>query len=251
MQKRKVIGFDRKVDREWLDAVLDRVATGADLAAIRAFLHDTLSRQFPGADARRNTVSKLIRIWVLPEAAHHEQRDAAVAMVAAIRSQDRLWLHWGMTVLTYPLFRDTASAIGRLLKLQGDFTLAQLNRRLIEAWGDRSTLKRAVQRVVRSMVQWGTLLDAGKGRFTAAPKRSTPSTEVQLWLLEALHLAEESDEIEWKQMSSLPTAFPFQITAGLGDLRRSEQFTIHRQGLDMDMVAVRSRSPRGEVLRLA
>ena len=33
--------------------------------------------------------------------------------------------------------------------------------------------------------------------------------------------------------------FPFTFTVGVGDLRKHEGFNIHRQGLDMDIVAIR------------
>lgn len=241
MLNRKVIGIDRKIDREWLDAVLDRFATGSDLAATRAFLHDLLQPQHPAQAARQKTVGILLRIWPLASKQHQGVRSQALTLLPAVPSRDRVWLHWGMAVLTYPLFRDTAAAVGRLLKLQGDFTLAQLERRLVEDWGDRSTLRRAAQRIVRSMVQWGVLAEVGRGKFGPAPKRMSGSSELQLWMMEALHLADGSRELESHQLLTLPTAFPFQINVGLGDLRRSDRFAVHRQGLDMDMVAVNPR----------
>jgi hypothetical protein len=64
------------------------------------------------------------------------------------------------------------------------------------------------------------------------------STGLQLWLLEALLNASESNEIEAQQLLRLPEAFPFAITIGLSDLRKSDYLAIHRQGLDMDMVGL-------------
>jgi hypothetical protein len=68
-------------------------------------------------------------------------------------------------------------------------------------------------------------------------KASTP--DLQLWLLEALLGASAADEIEAQQLLRLPEAFPFTLNIGVADLRRHEGFTIHRQGLDMDMVGLR------------
>ena len=51
--------------------------------------------------------------------------------------------------------------------------------------------------------------------------------------------ASASDEIEAHQLLRLPELFPFTFTVGVGDLRMHEGFNIHRQGLDMDMVAAR------------
>jgi hypothetical protein len=251
MQKRKVIGFDRKVEIQWLDAVLDRVAAGSDLATTRAFLHEMLKPQHPAKEARQKTAGIITRIWQLVTPEHSSIRDDALALLTSIPPRERVWLHWGMASLTDPLFLETAAAIGRLLKLQGDFTLAQLERRLIEDWGDRSTLKRAAQRIVRSMVQWGALTESGRGQFRPASKLTTRSKELQLWFLETAHRAEQNGEVESHQLMNLPMAFPFQITIGLGDLRRSKHFMIHRQGLDMDMVAVRSRKTSSETANVA
>jgi hypothetical protein len=67
-----------------------------------------------------------LRIWsgIPPE--RISLRDRAVALLPRISGQERIWLHWGMTALAYPFFRDTAEVVGRLLALQDDFTTAQV-----------------------------------------------------------------------------------------------------------------------------
>lgn len=238
-----VVGFDRKIKREWLDALADQAAQGRDVASLRAYLHDLLKDEHPGDEARGKTITVLMRIWVLVPDRHRQVRDQAFELLRLIPSADRLWLHWGMCLLAYPMFQDMAIATGRLLKLQDDFTLSQLERRLIAKWGERSTVIRAFQRVVRSMVEWNTLADTeAKGHFKPAATLTTESKPLQLWLLIASHLAAGTETIEAAQLLNLPACFPFKITVSKTDLRRSNHFTIHRQGLDMDMVETVSNS---------
>src|SRR5262249_7032588 len=71
-----------------------------------------------------------------------------------------------------------------------------------------------------------------------ARKMAASAPELQLWLLEALLAASAADEIEAQQLLRLPESFPFTLTIGVADLRKHEGFNIHRQGLDMDMVAL-------------
>ena len=54
---------------------------------------------------------------------------------------------------------------------------------------------------------------------------TTNSPEQQLWLLEALLGAGATDEIDAQQLLRLPEAFPFTITVGIADLRRTRAST--------------------------
>jgi hypothetical protein len=78
-----------------------------------------------------------------------------------------------------------------------------------------------------------------KGHFLLARKMTASAPELQLWLLEALLAASAADEIVAQQLLRLPESFPFTLSVGVADLRKHEGFNIHRQGLDMDMVALR------------
>lgn len=237
---RKVVGIDRKIKRAWVDAVLDRLTQTTDEADLRTFLDKLLKDELPGKESRAKSTGIVLRIWsgIPPE--RIALRDRAVAMLPRISGQERIWLHWGMTALAYPFFRDTAEVVGRLLALQDDFTTAQVQARMLTTWGDRATSKEAAQKLITTLVDWEVLRSTKtKGHFLLSRKMTASIPELQLWLLESLLGASAADEIEAQQLLRLPESFPFTIGVGVADLRKYEGFNIHRQGLDMDMVALR------------
>lgn len=238
---RQVVGIDRRIKRAWVDAALDRLARTTDEAELRSFLDGQLKAELPGKESRAKTTGIVLRIWsgIPPERV--ALRDRAVALLPRISGQERIWLHWGMAALAYPFFRDTTEVVGRLLALQDDFTTAQVQGRMLTTWGDRATSKVAAQKLITTLVDWEVLRSTKtKGHFLLARKMTTSVPDLQLWLLEALLRASAADEIEARQLLRLPETFPFTISAGVADLRRYEGFNIHRQGLDMDMVALRT-----------
>lgn len=237
---KKVIGIDRKIRRHWLDILLDRFVTTADGSELRSFLDDQLKAELPGDASRRKSVGILLKTWFgIPEN-RLSLRERAIALLPRISGQERLWLHWGMMALAYPFFRDTAEVVGRLMSLQDDFAGANVQSRLVGSWGDRVTTKGAAMKLVHTLADWEVLRTTKQqSRFLLVQKVKTSLPELQLWLLEALLGASSADEIEAQQLLRLPELFPFMITVGIADLRRHEGFNIHRQGLDMDMVALR------------
>jgi hypothetical protein len=237
---RKIVGISQKIKRAWLDAVLDRLVKTTAEAEPRTFLDKHLKEELPGTESRAKSAGIILRIWsgIPPERV--ALRDRAVALLPRITGQERIWLHWGMTALAYPFFRDTAEVVGRLLALQDDFTTAQVQGRMLTTWGDRATSKEAAQKLITTLVDWEVLRSTKtKGHFLLARKMTASIPDLQLWLLEALLGASAADEIEAQQLLRLPESFPFTISVGVADLRRHEGFNIHRQGLDMDMVALK------------
>jgi hypothetical protein len=229
----------QRIKRTWLDAVLDRLKT-TDKAELRTFLDKHLKDELPGTESRAKSSGIVLRIWSGIPAERTDLRDRAVSLLPRISGQERIWLHWGMTALAYPFFRDTAEVVGRLLALQDDFTTAQVQGRMLTTWGDRATSKEAVQKLITALADWGVLRSTKtKGHFLLARKMTASIPDLQLRLLEALLGASATDEIEAQQLLRLPESFPFKLSVGVADLRRHERFNIHRQGLDIDMVGLR------------
>ena len=184
---RKVVGISQKIKRTWLDAVLDRLAQTTDEADLRTFLDHHLREALPGKASRAKTSGIILRIWSTIPRAHLALRDRAVALLPGISGQERVWLHWGMTALAYPFFRDTAEVVGRLLALQDDCTTAQVQARVMTTWGDRATSKEATQKLLTTLVDWEVLRSTKtKGHFLLARKMTASTPALPLWLLEAL-----------------------------------------------------------------
>lgn len=237
---RQVVGISFKIKRAWLDAYLDRLAGTTAEEELRPFLDDLVKAELPSKETRAKTSGIIHSIWGSLPHGRVALRDRAVALLPRISGQERIWLHWGMTALAYPFFRDTTEVVGRLLALQDDFTTAQVQARIVPKWGDRVTSKRAAQYLLNTLVDWEVLrATKAKGHFLLARRLTAGTPELQLWLVEALLGANAADEIEAQQLLRLPESFPFALGISVNDLRRHEGFDIHRQGLDMDMVALR------------
>ena len=236
---RKVVGFSQRTKKSWLDAMLDHLGREPDPRELKSFLDQALKEDLPSAASRKKSSGILMRVWSKVPAEHASLRDRAIRFLPTISGSEWIWLHWGMATLAYPFFRDSVEIVGRILALQDDFTTSQVRDRMLNTWGDRATTREATQKLLNTLCDWEVLRPANtQGHFLLANKNKTASTALQLWLLEALLNASESSEIEAQQLLRLPEAFPFAITVGVADLRKSEYLAIHRQGLDMDMVGL-------------
>lgn len=242
--KRGTIGFDRKIRLDWLNATADWAAHGLSIPDIRERLKQLLDGHVAGSgphSARGKTMTVLLHVWVLVPEALAPLRDDGLALLRVRSGRDRLPLHWGMCVATYPFFRDVAATTGRLLSLQGTAALSHIVRRMTESWGERSTLIRAVRRVVRSFVDWGVLVETNeKGIFAPAPKVSVAGCDgVGPWLLEAGISNHEKRPYQFRSVVTAASFFPFELALTPRDAGSSPRLEIYRQGLDEDMVLLR------------
>ncbi|OIQ09535.1 hypothetical protein MOOR_09200 [Moorella thermoacetica] len=234
------IGFDRRIKLDWLDATAWKAGTEGNVDEVRKYLNELLRTEYKNKEARRKTITVLTRIWVRVPDEHQVLQRRGLKILLESDPGTRLWLHWGMTLLAYPFFRDIAMIIGRLLTLQNEVSLQQISRRLSEQWGERSSVHRACQRVVRSMVDWSVLNDTSmKGVYVPAAKKKVSTEDVQLWFLEALLRSEPTPIMPLQQLLQIPSAFPFHLDISLLAIRQSKQLEIQRQGLDLDMVVIR------------
>lgn len=232
------IGFDRKLDLEWLDAAAGRLAAGDAPMAARHQVWNRLEGILSGDasnSARGKTMTVLTQIWMTAPT-HQPLRDAALAIFGQVSPDERLALHWAMTLAAYPFFLDVAAQTGKLLRLNGDCTFAQIHRRMMERWGERSTLSRAVQRVLRSMVAWGALREgATPGQYQPLPKRIPVLEATAEIVLEGL-LRAEGGSLALNAVATHPALFPFDLHLDLPRLRQHPRLWVHRQGDQTDWV---------------
>ena len=246
MNRRKTIGFDRRLALDWLEATASRVAAGDSLEELRAGMWQYLEGKVSGDkfnSDRGKTMTVVTRIWGKVPAAVEPLKTRAVAAFQTSKARDHLALHWAMAIASYPVFSDVAATAGRLLTLQNSFSLAQLTNRMVAQWSERPVLVKSTQRIIRSLVDWGALTDTEtRGVYARAPKSLPVSKEIALFLCEALLLDNEHHSMPANQLLDHPALFPFTHSLTLADLREAPVFDVHRQGVDGDMVELKDAS---------
>jgi len=241
------IGFSQRIPLQWLEQTARLVRAGAPrqavLDALQALLHDKLS---VGGHAERGNREKaitiLMQIWVTvpPELAC--LRAIGLELLQQLPPAEHLAVHWGMTMAVYPFFGSVAGSVGRLLRLQGTASAAQVQRRVKEKYGERDTVSRAARRVLRTFVDWGVLAESstsgvyGQGQVLAAT-----NDKLAIWLVEAVLHTIPNNTSALQAVIDAPCLFPLtleQLPATA--LATSRRIAIIRHSLDDDLVMLRT-----------
>lgn len=242
---KQTIGFDRELQLSWLDLTARLAQEELNVQQIRSKLQELLADEVPGSEACRKTVTLLTRLWIRIPVEHQTLQTEALELLADVLPEERLWLHWGMSMLAYPFFYSVADTVGHLLKLQGEFEALQVRQRMREIWGQRTTLDRAINRVIQTYLSWGVLQQTNKPRvYQPTQIRQTQNSDLALWFMEsilrAIRQADNQDDrqLPLVELVQSPAIFLFDLTPHIIDLRMSNRFEISHQGLDMEMVVL-------------
>ncbi len=148
MNRNGEVGFGQRIQLDWLERTANLYAAGHTRdeieESLQAFLQDRLSI---GSDAKRGNralaISILLKVWVVVPTGLESLRDDGLEFLKQLPPKEHLVVHWGMVMAVYPFFQALAETVGRLLRLQGTVAASQVQRRMREQFGERSTVERA------------------------------------------------------------------------------------------------------------
>jgi hypothetical protein len=237
------IGIDRRLQLAWLESTASLYLAGTSTkeigTALRGMLGDKLSIGTTGGRGTlEKTITILMKIWATTPIELRPFRDDALKLLQTGSNDTKVAIHWGMTMVVYPFWGIVAEIIGKLLKLQGSATSAQILRRIEEQLGERQTVIRAAQRIVRSYVDWRVILDTSeKGIYSMAPQMNISDERLIVWLIEAVLRAGGMVSAPSKTVINSSAIFPFKITASSVS-KLTGRVELHRQGLDEDILVL-------------
>lgn len=247
MIRKTNVGFSQRIQLAWLEQTAVMAMAGNSPEQIKSALEDKLQAELSvGSEAKRSNRSKaisiLLNIWVSVSPGIEGLRHDGLALFGQTPAQKHLPLHWGMSMAAYPFFGAVAETAGRLLQLQGTVASAQIQQRLREQFGERETVSRAARRILRCFIDWGVLQDtAMRGVYGATPVKPIEEAAMAAWLIEAVLLASDSSSKPLQAIIQSPALFPFGIRfPNLMDLAGNNRLELSRQGLDVDMVSLRT-----------
>lgn len=246
MSNRTTIGLSQRLQLEWLERTALLYISGISRSEIQqeleTFLQDKISvgTTSQGQTNRKKTIGNLLKIWVSPPDNLESFRDAGLQHLKEFPFQSHLVLHWGMTMATYPFFYVVAETVGRLLRIQGTVTAAQIHRRMKEQLGERSTVERATRRVISTLRDWGSLQSTeDKGLYKLGKALLVDDTQLITWLIEATLIASQVDSSPLRTITHKPALFPFDVQQKSFELPAQPRIEIVQQGLNQRIVMLR------------
>jgi len=232
-----LIGFDRYVDIDWCRSALDAAATESSIEVVR----DQVATMLPGIESQRKTLDVLKRLSTKPFKHLADFIGRGIAIYKRLGQDLVLPLVWGASIASYPFFGKTSETAGRLLALQGDCSIKELQRRMAEQYGDRSGIERAVTRVVQTQTSWQALTrDETAKRVIKRQPVLINDDELTAWLIEAA-ISYAGKPISVPSLQSLPVLFPFNFTRPLAYvMSHSPNVDLRSEGPSNQFVALRS-----------
>ena len=107
MKKKKIIGFDRKIELEWIDYTSELVSRGLPESKIRETLARKLSVYGLGSSkggALSKTITVLTRLWLNVPKDIIPLRDKAIDLYKSASNDEKVVLHICLAITNYPFF---------------------------------------------------------------------------------------------------------------------------------------------------
>ena len=245
--RRAQIGFSQRIRLEWFEKTTDLILAGNDKTAVNDSLQEMLKDKVSvGGQAvrgnREKAITILMKTWLTVPSGLEALRNEGLKILQRLPGKDRVAVHWGMALATYPFWGAVATYTGRLLQLQGTVAAAYIQRRIKEQYGERETASRAARRVLRSFIDWGVLNETqDKGVYAQGNQYSIQDPKLIAWLVEASLHARMNGSAAIKDLLDSPSIFPFRLAHVSAEhvASLSPRLNILRHGLDDDLVMLR------------
>lgn len=243
MNKKKIsIGFDRYIERAWLEQISKWVAQEKNRDELHELVDDYLAPFINGATSLRKTKNVLFGVWVNSSDENEPFKKQAIHLLQNFSNDERLAIHWGLSIASYPFFASLVRLIGRLLRLQDDIISKELVRRSVELHGDTESVRRASTRLLQSLGEWEVLIPESKSLFHPPKKIAIHNPELVTWLLASVFFSNGKDRITIDEIITDPAWFPFEFHQSLFQVNQSSLLEIVHQNIGDTLISLKKKT---------
>lgn len=132
-------------------------------------------------------------------------------------ARDLRAIHLLALMATYPFFGDVCTAVGRLLRLQGEVTTSDLRSRLRAKWGDREIVEVAQRMCIYTLRAFGALSAEPRASVSRPAEPLPLPRDLGMWAVHALVLARNAESIDLMEIDVAPEIFFTSVEAQPGN----------------------------------
>ena len=225
----RVIGMSRNINMDCLNEVANLVLADKSEIEIKEALNEYLSYSINSPTNLRKTREILMNIWVRTEEKNSKIKELALNLFNTNKSSNKLLAHWCMMLLTYPVFVDIVTVIGKMADKQFDITTAQLKTRMFDVWGERSTLYHSIDKNIKTLKDIGALGTIKTGLYKAEKLEIEDEKAVTLIVATLLALKDKL-YMRIEEIENPYEFYPFKYNLDLECLQKSGLFSLDKFG---------------------
>ena len=228
----RLVGMSRDINLDYLNKTIEVMNEVDDLEIVKSELKDYISLHIDAKINVRKTVSILMNIWFLDSEKDRRIKEYARELVAKGRPETRLVANWCMMLVTYGVFKDIANTIGKLEKMQLELTSRLVREKMLDLWGERTTLIHAIPKNIKTMRDIGVLESPGTGKYEVR-KKDLKDPEAITLLVATLIFLKDKLYLSMEELNDNEMMFPFKYHIDIGMLQESGMFSFDRFGGEM------------------
>lgn len=231
----KPVGFDQKLLLHQLDytAIQSKQYQRSEMYDV---LDGYLRKDIKGAKSRKNAITMLMKIWYLIDDELVSMRDELLKEFHHFTEGERLFVHWGLTCIAYPFFRDIAFEFGRHFQLQEEVSSKTIRKRIKDLYGDKVRVEVATTAVLTTMKSWEVIVPTEKTFYKENDKIEISNPLLQTFLIKVLLKSLDHHALYVDMIENHPIFFPFQYSLNVFKLREREELTFHYEGMNQLVV---------------
>ena len=224
----KMVGLSRSIKLEWLNKTVELIKEGKTETEIKEALNEYLSFEITSPTNLRKTREILLAIWVRTPGEYNNIKNLALEIYEN-ENVNRLVIHWCMILVTYPIFCDVCALIGKLADIQDTFTTAWLKQKLVDLWGERTTLLHSSDKILQTIKFMGAIENEKTGLYKITSCDVMDDATRNLIVLTIIALNSKA-YYEISELSQVPQMFPFNYSVSCELLHGSDLFTLNNFG---------------------
>jgi hypothetical protein len=227
--------FDRFIAYAWTERALEMAVKQEPSQSFQNWLIG----QGLGKESARRTGNILSRMWFKTASTSEPLLPDALGLFPSLNISEHLVLHWGMGIVHFPVFRETAQVIGRLGLLQGEFTKEEIINRVLMKYSNQSTIQRAIERTIQTMFDWSVIQITPQRKFRQSITNTISSPVLAEWLFRAIMIGLPEKYWILHDLVGAMEAFPFSLKSHTSVLYTSPHMEIVRDSNGAEIVGIR------------
>lgn len=221
----KVVGFDQKILLHQLDFAAKKW-NEVPVSTMHKMLDDYLMSDIKGAASRRCAHAIIMKTWWSVEGGHQPIRDYAHQLFPSLTNNEKCFLHWCMTCLAYPFFKEQVNYLGKHLRMSDEVRSRIVLAEMKNLYGDRRRIEVATSAVFSTLKNWHAINMVSPGVYKMIEKRKEIHSPILNQLIaEVVMDSLDTNSVTLDMVNNNAIFFPFDYHIRIGDFK-DKRFTV-------------------------